>query len=360
MEQKKKTNKKFIIIISVLIVVGVVYGGIKFMHAMAHEETDDAQIEANMNPIIPHVGGYINKVYVTDNQMVKQGDTLFVIDDADYMVHLEQAKANLAAAESQLLVAQASVGTSNANVNVSGAQVSTARGNIENAEIRLWRANNDFDRYKNLYDNHSITAQQFEQAKAAKEEAEKQLEILKNQQKASSSQRVAAVSQAEITKKQVEVAKANVQSAIAQLNAAKLNIDYTVVTAPIDGQLSAVELQKGQFVQAGQALFYLVNTTDKWVVANFKETQLKELKVGQKVTIKVDAYSGEEFDAKVTAFSPATGARFSLLPPDNATGNFVKTIQRLPIKIEFTANNSKEKMAKLRPGMNVEVDVHLK
>ncbi len=158
----------------------------------------------------------------------------------------------------------------------------------------------------------------------------------------------------------VAVAEANVQAAIAQLSAAKLNVGYTVVTAPIDGQLSSVDLQPGQFVSPGQSLFYLVNTKDKWVVANFKETQLQDLKIGQKVMIEVDAFPGEEFHAEVTAFSPATGARFSLLPPDNATGNFVKTIQRLPVKIDFTKENTPEKIAKLRSGMNVLVDVQLK
>ncbi|SFU62774.1 membrane fusion protein, multidrug efflux system [Pustulibacterium marinum] len=360
MEQKKKTNKKFIIIFSVLVIIGLIFGVYTFLHSLEHEETDDAQIESNMNPIIPRVSGYIEKVYVDDNQAVKKGDTLFVIQDEDYLVQLQQAKASLAAAESQLLVAQASIGSSQANVRFSSAQVGSASGNIENAKIQLWRATNDFERYQNLYENHSITAQQFEQAQAKKEEAEKQLEILQNQQKASSSQRSVAVSQKEIAEKKVSVAEANVQSAIAALDAAKLNVGYTVVTAPIDGQLSDVDLQAGQFVSPGQALFYLVNTQDKWVVANFKETQLDKLQKGQKVIIKVDAYPDTEFEAEIAAFSPATGAKFSLLPPDNATGNFVKTIQRLPVKIEFTKGNDTEEMKKLRAGMNVVVDVYLK
>ncbi len=360
MEQKKKTNKKFIIIFAAVAIIGIVFGGYKFMHSLEHEETDDAQVESNMNPIIPRVSGYIEKVYVEDHQTVQKGDTLFVIQDEDYLVQLQHAKASLAAAESQLLVAKASISSSQANVSFSSAQVGSATGNIENAKIQLWRATNDFERYQNLYENHSITAQQFEQAQAKKEEAEKQLEILQNQQKATSSQRTAAVSQKDIAEKQVSVAQANVQSAIAALDAAKLNVGYTVVTAPIDGQLSVVDLQPGQFVSPGQSLFYLVNTQDKWVVANFKETQLDKLQKGQKVVVKVDAYPDTEFLAEIAAFSPATGAKFSLLPPDNATGNFVKTIQRLPVKIEFTKENNAEAMTKLRAGMNVVVDVYLK
>ncbi len=360
MEQKNKPSKKIIIVISVLMIIGIVYGSYKFIHSLSHENTDDAQIEANMSPIIPHVGGYISRVYVTDNQTVKKGDTLFIIDDRDYKVQLEKAKANLASAESGLVVSQASISSYQANVATATAQVNTATESIESAKIKLWRAQNDFDRYENLYKNHSITAQQYEQALAAKQEAENHLKVLENQRLATTSQRHAASTQKEISKKQVSVAEANVQSARAALDAAQLNMDYTVVTAPIDGQLSSVKLQEGQLVQPGQSLFYLVNTTDKWVIANFKETQLAQMKVGQKVTLKVDAYPGKDFDGILTTFSPATGAKFSLLPPDNATGNFVKTIQRLPVKIDFTSNNEQEALQKLRSGMNVEVDVHLK
>src|SRR5690606_16510575 len=148
---------------------------------------------------------------------------------------------------------------------------------------------------------------------------------LQSQQKAAASQSNAASSQTIISEKQVNVSEANVKSAQAMVDAAKLNVSYTIILAPIDGQLSNVALQPGQFVQAGQALLYLVNTESKWVVANFKETQLDKMRIGQKVTIEVDAYPGEEFEGIVTTFSPATGAKFSLLPPDNATGNFVKT-----------------------------------
>lgn len=359
MEQKKQTNKKFALIIGSLVLIGLIYGTYKIIHSLGHEETDDAQIETNMSPIIPHVSGYIEKVMVDDNENVKQGDTLFIINKQDYLVQLEKAKAGLAAAESQLIVAQASVGSYKANLQTSTAQFKSAKGNIENAKITLWRAENDFKRYENLFKNHSITLQQYEEALAAKQAAEKSLEILNSQQKASEGQRLAAVSQSEISVKQIAVAEAKVQSAQAQLDAARLNMGYTIVTAPIDGQLSNVDLQVGQFVQAGQSLFYLVDTTKRWVVANFKETQLEKMQIGQMVNIKVDAYPDESFKGKVTAFSPATGAKFSLLPPDNASGNFVKTIQRLPVKINFTQNDRPAKLKKLRSGMNVMVDVHL-
>lgn len=358
--EKKKTNKKFLVILIALVAVGLVYGVYKYMHSLAHETTDDAQIEKNMNPIIPRVMGYVNKVYVKDNHYVKKGDTLFTIEDQDYRVRVEEAKAALAAAEASLEVAKADVGSARAGVSVSTANVESTKSNIEAAKVRVWRATNDYNRYKNLYDNRSITKQQFEQAEAAKKEAEAQLKALQQAEAAGRSQRSISESRSDVSSKQIEVAKANVERAQATLDAAKLNLGYTAVTAAVNGQLSAVDIQSGQLVQPGQALFYIISSEEAWVVANFKETQLNKMKIGQKVSIIADAYPDNEFEGEITSFSPATGARFSLLPPDNATGNFVKTVQRLPVRINLTKSNDKEKMKLLRPGMNVEVDVHLK
>ena len=144
------------------------------------------------------------------------------------------------------------------------------------------------------------------------------------------------------------------------LETAELNLSYTVVTAAIDGQVSKIDIQPGQLVQPGQSLFYIINNNEAWIIANFKETQLNKMVAGQVVTIKVDAYPDYEFKGTLTSFSPATGSRFSILPPDNATGNFVKTIQRLPVKISIDADNDVDKIKLLRPGMNVDVDVHIK
>ena len=358
--EKKKTNKKFILIFAVLIIVGGTYGTLKFVHSLSHEGTDDAQIEKNMNPIIPRVTGTVTKVYVKDNDFVKKGDTLFTIDNKDYLVKVEDAKAGLAAAEGNFAASKADVQGASANIAASDANVQSAGGNIETAKIRLGRATNDFERYNNLYKNHSITKQQFEQALAAKQEAESQLHILQQQQKASTYQKSVIVAKSNVTSKQTEVAAANIKRAQAMLDAAKLNLDYTVVIASIDGQVSKINIQPGQLVQPGQSLFYIINNAEAWVIANFKETQLNKMIIGQKVTIKADAYPDTEFEGTITSFSPATGARFSLLPPDNATGNFVKTIQRLPVKISLNTNNDVEKIKLLRPGMNVDVDVHLK
>ncbi len=356
--ENQKSNKKSIII-AVLILSGLSYGIFKYVHSLSHETTDDAQIEKNMNPIIPRVMGYVTKVYIKDNDFVKKGDTLFTIDNNDYIIKLEDAKAALVAAQGNFEVSKADIGSALASVSVSDANVQSAGGTIETSKIRLERATNDFDRYNNLYKNHSITKQQFEQALATKQEAESQLRILQDQQKASAFQKSVIVAKSKASNKQSEVASANIKRAEAMLEAAKLNVGYTIVTAAIDGQVSKIALQPGQLIQPGQALFYIINNQEAWVIANFKETQLNKMKMGQKVTVKVDAYPDTDFEGEITSFSPATGSKFSLLPPDNATGNFVKTIQRLPVKISLNTANDPEKIKLLRPGMNVDVDVHL-
>lgn len=358
--EKKQTNKKFIIIIGVLLLTGMTYGIYKYMHSLAHEGTDDAQIEKNMNPIIPRVAGYVSKVYIKDNDFVKKGDTLFTIDNNDYELKIDEAAATLAAAESNFEVSKADTGGVIASISVSNANVKSAVGNIETAKIRLGRATSDFDRYENLYKSHTITKQQYEQALATKQEAESQVRILQQQEKATAFQTSVIKAKRKVSNKQTDVAAANIKKAKAMLETAQLNLTYTVIIAAIDGQVSKIDIQPGQLVQPGQSLFYIINNTTAWVIANFKETQLNKMVAGQKVTLKVDAYPNYEFEGTVISFSPATGSRFSILPPDNATGNFVKTIQRLPIKISIDPSNDVEKVKLLRPGMNVDVDVHIK
>jgi membrane fusion protein (multidrug efflux system) len=312
-----------------------------------------------MNPIIPRVSGYVDKVYIKDNDFVKKGDTLFTIDKRDYVLKVEEAAAAVIGAEGNFEVSKADIGSALANIAVSDANMKSAGGNIESAKIRLGRITSDYNRYNNLYKNHSITKQQYEQALAAKQEAENQVRILQQQERATSFQKSVIEAKSKASDKQTEVAAANIKKSKAMLDAAKLNLSYTVITAAIDGQVSKIDIQPGQLVQPGQSLFYIINNKEAWVVANFKETQLNKMVIGQKVTIKVDAYPDYDFEGAITSFSPATGSRFSLLPPDNATGNFVKTIQRLPVKISLNASNDPEKIKLLRPGMNVDVDVHL-
>ncbi len=353
---KKKSNG-FVIALILLVVVGGSFGTMKYIHGLHHEETDDAQIEANISPVIPRIAGYVTDVRVKDNQKVKKGDTLVMLDNRNEVIMVEQAQAALIAAQSNLNVAEATTAASKTNIATYQANVSTVDAQIEAAKITLTRATQDYDRYVNLIKDHTITQQQFEQAEAAKQSAEKQLAVLQNQKNAANRQTSAASSQTNATGQQISVANATIQQRKADLENAQLNLSYTVVIAPEDGLVSKVNVQVGQYLQAGQSLFSIVLDTNPWVIANFKETQLAKMRPGQKVTVHVDAYPGQDFEARLTSFSPATGARFALLPPDNASGNFVKVVQRLPVKIEFTGNEPQIK--DLRPGMNVDVDVHI-
>lgn len=370
---KKPLNKKFIVALAALVTLGGGYGIYKYIHALAHETTDDAQVEAKITPVVSKIPGYIKNIYIQDNQVVKKGDTLIRLDDSEYIIQVQQAKANYQAALSQLQVAQAGEHTSQstilssqASASTAQANVATAQANIDAAKTQVWRATNDYNRYNRLYQNQSITKQQYEQALAAKETAEKQVIVLQEQLKAAEKQAYAVAQQVNISQSQavastsqIEAAKAIVDQAKANLEHAELYLSYTVITAKEDGQVSKINLQAGQLIQPGQGLFNTVQKDNIWVVANFKETQMQNMREGQSVSIKVDAFPKHKFAGIINSMSPATGAKFALLPPDNASGNFVKTVQRIPVKITFT-NPQDEMLVHVKPGMNVDIDVNIK
>ncbi|MFL5747632.1 MAG: HlyD family secretion protein [Niastella sp.] len=353
----KKKNRRFLIVLIILVVVGGAFGFSKYLHAKHHEETDEAQVQANINPVIPKISGYVTEVRVKDNQKVKKGDTLLLLDDRDLKLKLEQAEAALATAQSNLTSAKATSAAAQANIGTSAAAIRAADAQIEAAKVSVWQATQDYNRYANLIKDHSITLQQFEQAQANKEKAEKQLQVLIEQKNQAARQTNAVSSQSSATSTQINVVNSTIKQRQVDVDDAKLNLSYTVVTAPADGITSKINVQTGQYLQAGQATFSIIQDNDIWVVANFKETQFHDLRIGQKAIINVDAFPGHDFEATVTSFSPATGAQFALLPPDNASGNFVKVVQRLPVKIEFNKQDSLVKQ--LKAGMNVNVDVHL-
>lgn len=357
-EAPKKRNYRFIIVLAILVIGGGAFGVSKYIHSLHHEDTDNAQVEANVSPVIPRVTGYVREVFVKDNQRVKKGDTLVILDDRDLRIKVAQAEAALAAAEVNVQVAVASSNAARSNISSSQANIGAVDAQIEAGKVNVWRATQDYERYANLIKDHSITQQQYEQALAAKQTAERQLNVLQEQKKVASRQTSAVSTQSDATAEQINAAKAIIKERQAELDNANLVLSYSVILAPADGEVSKIYVQPGQLVQAGQSLFSVVLSNDIWIVANFKETQLTKMKVGQKVTVHVDAFPGKGIEGKITSLSPATGARFALLPPDNASGNFVKVVQRLPVKIEFNDLNQAE-VKQLRPGMNVEVDVHL-
>jgi len=353
----KKRNKIFIIVLIVLVVAGAWFGIGKYVHGKHHEETDDAQVSADISPIIPRVSGFVQSIRVMDNQPVKKGDTLLVLDDRDLRIKLEQAEASLATAESNLEQARATTTASRSNIAASQVSIATANAQMEAARVNLWRAVQDYHRFANLVRDHSVTQQQYEQALAAKEAAERQVEALEHQKQQAIDQTQYVGRQSIATSTQIRIAQATIRQREVDVDDARLNLSYTVLTAPVDGRLSRINVQLGQYVQAGASLFSIVPDS-VWVVANFKETQIDRIRVGQRVEVSADAWPHHEFEAVVGSFSPATGAQFALLPPDNSSGNFVKVVQRLPVKILFV-HRPDSLLHDLRPGMNVDVDVHL-
>jgi len=358
-EPKKKKSLVFPIILAVVVVVGGIYGYRTYSYGQVHEETDDAQIASNMSPVISRVSGYVTQVKVKDNQSVKKGDTLVILDNRDQKMALVQAEAALATAKSNISNAQATTTATSKNINTSEAAVTTANAQIEAAKVNVWKTNQDLKRYSILVKDHSITEQQYEQALAAKQSADRQLQVLVDQRNQIAQQTNVASSQTAASSQQISVAGSVAKQREVDVENAKLNLSYTVILAPEDGFVGKVSIQAGQYLQAGSQLFSLVKNDQKWVVANFKETQVDKMVEGQKVKIKIDAFPDTEFDGVVSSFSPATGSTFSILPPDNASGNFVKVVQRLPVKIDFVKLDPS--IAKrLRTGMNVKAEVSLK
>jgi membrane fusion protein (multidrug efflux system) len=343
--EKKKKNKVIPIILGVLILIGAIFGIKEYIYYSKHVDTDDAQIDGDISPVVARVGGYIKDIKFEENTKVNEGDVLVTLDDRDYKIKLEQAIAGQKGAN-------AGVGVSESQILATAANTSTAKANIEAARVKLNLAQKDYERYLNLVKDGSVTQQQFDQAKAQKESAQAAFT-------AANDQYHAAVKQVGTTQSQLAVSNTGVTQRQADVDFANLQLSYTEIKAPTTGIVSKKNIQKGQLIQPGQSLFAIVNDNSIYVTANFKETQLEDIKAGSKVKIEVDAYPKEDVEGEVYNFAPITGAKGSLLPPDNATGNFVKVVQRVPVKIKIT-KAQKEVLEKLRPGMSVKVSVSIK
>jgi membrane fusion protein (multidrug efflux system) len=343
-EQKKKPNRVVPIILGVILIAGLIFGVKEYIYSTKHEDTDDAQVDADISPVVARVGGYVDSIFFEDNQHVNKGQELVKIDARDYNVKLEQARAAQQGAG-------ASVGVGESQIYSNAANAASAKAQVTSAAARLEKMQKDYARYANLIKDGSITQQQFDQSKS-------DLQVARANYQAAIDQYKAAQQQVGTTRNQLKVTNTGVNQRQADVDFAKLQLTYTQIKSPASGITSKKNVQLGQLVQAGQTLFSVVNDNSLYVTANFKETQLEHLRNGQKVKIEVDAYPDLELEGTVYNFSPATGARFSLLPPDNATGNFVKVVQRVPVKIKI--NGNKETMDKLRAGMSVNVSVSIK
>lgn len=308
---------------------------------MHHETTDNAQVEARFVPILPRVAGYIKTLHVEDYATVKKDSLLAEIDDSELALQLEEMEADLAQAETDIENARA-------NIANTGASVTSAKSNLDVVLARKEKAQHDFERDQNLFKDGAITQKQFDDSKANLDIANKQYEVTKNDVSVAQSRTAVTTSTLKKAEAQIAVKKARIEQQ-------KLKLSYTKIYSTSDGKIGRRNIDAGQFVQAGTPLFTIINDNEFWVVANFKETQLEHVKMGQEVEVKLDAFKDQPLKGKIVSISDATGAKFSLLPPDNATGNFVKVTQRVPVKIEL------EDMAKyksmLRAGMSVEVSI---
>ena len=338
---RKKYKKQIIwgIAALVLLVLVTVY---YFIFVAPYESTDDAFIDGYTTLISPRVSGPVVNLLITDNQEVKQGDVLVEIDPRDYVASLALASADLEAAKSQVASAEA-------QVQVSQSRVVQAQAAVASADAENARAAADLKRYQTV-ESQAISKTAYDQAQAEALSTEANLESARSQVK--SAQADVVLSQAA-----VGTAKAAVGQAQARLDQAKLNLSYTKITAPFDGRITARTVQMGNYIAPGQALFALVPRY-VWVTANFKETQLTYMRPGQPVTVHIDAYPSHSFRAKVDSLQAGTGARFSLLPPENAVGNFVKIVQRVPVKIVFDEELPAE--LDITPGLSVEPRVRVK
>ena len=343
--KKMKKLRRWQIAVSLLGVAIIVWGVIEvvclFLNYSQTETSNDAQIEQYVSPINLRASGYIDKIYFTEHQEVHKGDTLMVLDDREYKIRVMEA-------EAALKDAQAGATIINATLNTTQTTASVYDASIAEIEVRLAKLEKDRKRYENLVKRNAATPIQLEQIITDYEATRKKLEAVERQKKAA----LSGVDEVSYRRVSTEAA---IQRATAALEMARLNLSYTVV---VDGKLGRRSLEEGQFISAGQTITYILPNTQKWIVANYKETQIENLHIGQEVSVTVDAISDKEFTGKVTSISGATGSKYSLVPTDNSAGNFVKIQQRIPVRIDFT-NLSKEDNERLAAGMMVVVKARL-
>jgi membrane fusion protein (multidrug efflux system) len=341
MNRKQKKIVANVIIIS-LILCGLAWIASLFIH-LGGEYTNNAQVEQNIVAVSSRVEGFIKEVRFEEFQFVRKGDTLVVIEDSELRLRLAQAKAGYQDA----LAGKSAMGTS---ISTTANNLAVSDAGIEEVRVLLANAEADYKRYKKLLDNNAVTRQQFDAVRTQRESLCAKLETMQRQKQ---STRLAKDEQTQ----RLAQNDAAVEACRAALNLAALNLSYSIILAPCDGYTSRKAAQRCELVSVGQPLLSVVDSREKWVLANYRETQLKHIRIGSAAEITADAFTGTRFEGVVVAVSSATGAKYSPHARDNAVGNFVKTAQRIPVKIAFTENNSSEILSQLAAGMNVECKI---
>ena len=314
-----------------------------FIHWGSVEWTDNAQVRRNIVTVNARIQGYVKEVHFDDFTEVRKGDTLIIIESDEYQLRVTQADASLERAQVANEAMGTTISTTQNNISVSDAA-------IEELRVRLEQARKDFERYEQLYRQKAVTRQQYEHAKTDYESTRARYDVLLRQKQST------RLVKEEQTQRRGQN-RSDIAAAEAQRDLARLNLSYTIITAPCDGFTSKRTIQPGQLVQPGQNLLSVVESDKVWVIANYKETQTANIREGMPVKVKVDAVPDVEFKGEVETLAEATGAQFAPIPTDNAAGNFIKIEQRIPVKIRFTTDNKPEDLKRLRSGMNVVCEV---
>ena len=340
MNKKRIIKRIYNVVVIALLVVVVVYAFSRTVHWGHVEYTDDAQVQRHITPINTRVQGFIKEIRFEEYQRVHRGDTLVIIEDAEYRLQLARAEAGLRGTRTGSSVISAGIHTISSNVKAASA-------GIEEAGVELRNAQDDYERYAALLKRNAVTQQQYDNAKARYDAAKARYEA------ATASKSATSLTKDEQARRLDQHAE-NVNVAEAEANLARLNLSYTVIVATADGVMGRKDIHEGQLVQPGQLLARIVDDDNVWVIANYRETQLKHVAVGNEVEFTADALPDITYKGVVESLSPATGSAYSMVPADNATGNFVKVEQRVPVRIVLTDDNKAEDIARLRAGLNVE------
>ncbi|WP_447640680.1 MULTISPECIES: HlyD family secretion protein [Chitinophagaceae] len=341
-KQNEKRWRIFFNVLSLLLVIGVVlWGLVKFFHLNDELYNDDAQVEAYINPINARIQGYIQEIRFDENGSVKKGDTLVIIDDSEYKIQLAQAKANLADVEAGKYVVQTDVASSANTTTISDANLSEMKARLDNQEVNL-------KRYANLLRDDVVSQYQYDQVKTEYDAMKAKYESLERQ-------KTGTRLNTRSIESRIAVSDASIERAKAAVELAKLDLSYCYIIAPYDGIMGRRKIAIGQMIAIGQPVATIVQSNEKWVTVNYTEQQIAKIKVGDTVEMKIDALKSKRFQGRVESISGATGSRYSAVPVDNSTGNFIKVEQRIPVRILFTDKNPAADMALVRAGMNVEV-----